>query len=657
MAEGNPMTTKPTVSIITPFYNAERFLLAAVESVLGQTYRDWELLLVDDGSTDESTRVAQSYAAQYPSRIQYLEHPHHVNRGISATRNLGLRQARGEFVASLDADDVWMPEKLEEQVAILRAHAEVAMVFGRSLYWSSWNDKPGEAARDRVPESRLPREDVVISSPELAVRFVRRLARTPCPSSMMVRREIIERLGGFGESLPGAEAAESPVSPTAQKLGDVYEDQALLSKVCLEYPVFASSNVWDKYRIHPDSCYARAKADDKRTAARLKYLNWLDGYLSTRNGVCEPVREAVQAELRALRPPALRRAWQSAGRLPVIGGLKRRAQAALRRRAAQTVILHYHRVAEVPCDPHRLCVTPQRFAEQLEVLRKHGRLMRLQDLVKRLDDRRRPHVSFVVTFDDGYADNFHNAKPLLERLGAPATVFVATGAVEMSREFWWDELERLLLRPGKLPDTLEWRVNGTVDKFELAEAAQYSEADQRGHRDWNLAQPDDPSARHKAFRLLYQQLLPLPTAEKRRVLGELASSAGTRLTVRPTHRGLSQDEIVRLAEGELVEIGAHTVNHMPLTSLAPDAQRWEIEQSRTLLRKLLGQSVTSFAYPHDQCSPETAALVRECGFTCACGGARESVRRGADVFQLPRLLVQNWDGEQFEKQLEGWLSA
>jgi peptidoglycan/xylan/chitin deacetylase (PgdA/CDA1 family) len=146
-------------------------------------------------------------------------------------------------------------------------------------------------------------------------------------------------------------------------------------------------------------------------------------------------------------------------------------------------------------------------------------------------------------------------------------------------------------------------------------------------------------------------------ADKRRVLGELASRVGARLTVRPTHRGLSQDEILRLAAGGLVEIGAHSVSHMPMPLLAADAQRWELEQCRMLLKRLLNKPVTSFAYPHDQCTVETAAIVRENGFTCACGGTRESVRRGADAFQLPRLLVQDWDGEQFEKQLLSWLAA
>src|SRR5438094_6087369 len=109
----------PAVTAITIFLNEETFLADAVESVLAQSNRDWELLLVDDGSSDGSSGIAQSYAERNPQRIRYLEHSGHENRGMSASRNLGLTQARGRYVGFLDADDIWMPGKLAEQCAIL----------------------------------------------------------------------------------------------------------------------------------------------------------------------------------------------------------------------------------------------------------------------------------------------------------------------------------------------------------------------------------------------------------------------------------------------------------------------------------------------------------------------------------------------------------
>jgi len=96
---------KPIVSIITPFLDAQDFLQEAIESVIAQTYEHWELLLVDDGSTDKSTTIAQEYAAQYPNKIRYLDHENHQNRGKSTSRNLGIQQAKGSYITFLDADD------------------------------------------------------------------------------------------------------------------------------------------------------------------------------------------------------------------------------------------------------------------------------------------------------------------------------------------------------------------------------------------------------------------------------------------------------------------------------------------------------------------------------------------------------------------------
>ena len=109
----------PLVSVIMPFLNAAPFLEEAIESVRAQTYANWELLLCDDGSTDGSSEIARRYASLDPSRIRHLTHDDGATHGASAARNLGLRRVRGELVALLDGDDVWLPHKLEEQVAIM----------------------------------------------------------------------------------------------------------------------------------------------------------------------------------------------------------------------------------------------------------------------------------------------------------------------------------------------------------------------------------------------------------------------------------------------------------------------------------------------------------------------------------------------------------
>ena len=102
----------PLVSVVTIFFNGERFLADAIESVLAQRFDRWELLLVDDGSTDGSTAIARGYASAHPDRIRYLEHDQHANLGMSPSRNVGIRASSAPYVAFIDADDVWLPAKL-----------------------------------------------------------------------------------------------------------------------------------------------------------------------------------------------------------------------------------------------------------------------------------------------------------------------------------------------------------------------------------------------------------------------------------------------------------------------------------------------------------------------------------------------------------------
>jgi glycosyltransferase involved in cell wall biosynthesis len=250
-------TARPRVSVITIFLNEERFISEAIESVLAQDFRDFELILVDDGSTDECSMIARDYTARYASIIRYLEHPAHGNRGISASRNLGLAAACGEFVAFIDADDVWEKSKLKQQLAIMEAFPELGMVCGAARYWSSWNGGNDEI----VPTGH--RQNAVLKPPEAALAlYPLGKASAPCPSDLLLRRKMVTSLGGFAEHFTG-----------------MYEDQVFLAKLYLASPVYFSDNVWLNYRLHADSCMAEAKSQGRYHEVRLKFLNWLETYL------------------------------------------------------------------------------------------------------------------------------------------------------------------------------------------------------------------------------------------------------------------------------------------------------------------------------------------------------------------------------------------
>jgi peptidoglycan/xylan/chitin deacetylase (PgdA/CDA1 family) len=323
------------------------------------------------------------------------------------------------------------------------------------------------------------------------------------------------------------------------------------------------------------------------------------------------------------------------------------------------LILLYHRIAEPTTDPQAMCVKPSRFTEHLEALRRIARPVPLQQLARGLQERKREPRAVALTFDDGYADNLSQAKPLLERYDIPATVFVTAGDVGRERAFWWEELEQLFLRPGTLPETLRLQINGQRHEWDLGAAAHYSQRDFELHRDWNLFvnAKHDPGPRQRCYRALNGLLHALPNEEKQRLTDKLLDWANARPVHSPSHRILSPQELRRLAEGDLIEIGSHTITHPMLSLLPAAAQRAEIEESKASLEEITGRSVKSFAYPYGSRSSynkETIALVRAAGYACACANSFDAVWRYTDAFQLPRLIVGDWDVETFAKIVR-WL--
>jgi glycosyltransferase involved in cell wall biosynthesis len=273
------MDDPPLVSVIIIFFNTEAFIEEAIESVIGQTYTSWEILLIDDGSTDTSTQIAQRYVAQYPKQIHYFEHPNHENRGMSASRNLGLCHARGEYIALLDADDVWLPYKLERQVAILTSQPEAAMVYGETEYWYSWTRNPEDSSRDYVQHHGI-EVNTLYKPPVLLSLFLRGKAAVPCTCSILVRCEALEHIGGFEESFRG-----------------MYEDQVFYAKVCLTEPIFVSDEYLDRYRQHPDSNCSVAAKTGYAQSARLYFLNWLATYISELGVEDHELWQALRREL------------------------------------------------------------------------------------------------------------------------------------------------------------------------------------------------------------------------------------------------------------------------------------------------------------------------------------------------------------------------
>lgn len=258
------MNPRSLVSVVMIFMNAEKYVVEAIESVIAQTYTHWELLLIDDGSTDTSTNIAKDYARRNSNRVYYLDHPGHSNQGKGASRNLGLHHAKGDYVAFLDADDVWLPHKLQEQVSLLDKYENVGMLYGKDLYWYSWTNIPADGHKDFMPLWGTPL-DVPIQPPALLPQYIRGRASIPCPSGILARRSAVCEVGGFDESFMGIQ--------------NIYEDQAFFAKLCLKTPIMIVDQCWNKYRQHSQASMAVAERTGTEVQARSFFLAWLEGYL------------------------------------------------------------------------------------------------------------------------------------------------------------------------------------------------------------------------------------------------------------------------------------------------------------------------------------------------------------------------------------------
>jgi glycosyltransferase involved in cell wall biosynthesis len=171
----------PTVSVIMPAYNAEPFIPQALERLLNQTFRDVEVLVIDDGSQDQTAALVQAYGPP----VDYIHQPH---GGVSRARNAGLRRATGQYIAFHDADDVWEPTKLEKQVAVLESRPEIGLCFTSVLVVDR------ELSPMRVIHARDYADfcEALLLYPSVV---------TGSCSSAMVRRDVVGAVGGFDPAL------------------------------------------------------------------------------------------------------------------------------------------------------------------------------------------------------------------------------------------------------------------------------------------------------------------------------------------------------------------------------------------------------------------------------------------------------------------------
>jgi peptidoglycan/xylan/chitin deacetylase (PgdA/CDA1 family) len=299
-------------------------------------------------------------------------------------------------------------------------------------------------------------------------------------------------------------------------------------------------------------------------------------------------------------------------------------------------ILMYHRIGRETFDPWGLVVEPELFAAQAEWLAGNRTVLPLTEFARLHQERTLPSDAIALTFDDGYASVL-NAIPPLQRHRLDATVFLPAELIERRREFWWDELAQIVI--GCADETLQ------LDGMRVT----VPPVDERDR----LWPPNEPprTPRQMLFLTIWSRLhamrpaaLDAATAELR----EQAPPTGSAVT----DRALSPEQ-ARSVSPATVSFGSHGLTHPSLPALTHDEKLREIAESRTRCTALTGTPPATFAYPFGEWDDESAHLVEQAGYKCACATGDAFVGPRSDLFVLPRLHAGNWEVSRLRDMLGG----
>lgn len=296
-------------------------------------------------------------------------------------------------------------------------------------------------------------------------------------------------------------------------------------------------------------------------------------------------------------------------------------------------VLLYHRVTKLNSDPQLLSVTPENFYSHVRLLKKKFNLLRIDEFSDILIKKKKlPTNSVILTFDDGYADNFLEALPILQSLQTQALFYITTSNLGTTKELWWDELERILFKNEKLPPHIELRYNNSLLRYPLRNAEESRKVYEELHP---LLKYSSPVQRN----LLINQLQELT----------ISGNSG-----RPTHRLLTEPELKALSSSPVAVIGAHTHNHPALSVLSYKEQFEEIKISKQILERIVNLKVEHFSYPYGgkmDYNIDSINACRELEFKMVCSNHYGQVHSWTNHYKIPRILVRNWAEKVFEQQV------
>jgi peptidoglycan/xylan/chitin deacetylase (PgdA/CDA1 family) len=236
----------------------------------------------------------------------------------------------------------------------------------------------------------------------------------------------------------------------------------------------------------------------------------------------------------------------------------------------------------------------------------------------------------------------------------PATFFIASGNVGSEKEFWWDELEYIILFSPLLPPSLSMQISGTQITSALKEEASLTEELKRKHSLWKACTEEPPTLRAELFYKIWEQLRPLPFDLQQQYLQQIRTWANVPESTRPAYRMMNTAELKQMAVNPLFTIGVHTVTHPALAHQSIVYQKTELLENRKFLAELTNQEVKLLAYPYGNYSRDTMTIVSDAQFNAAFTTEEKTIKSGSARYSLGRFQAKNVTGAQLKEHLKQW---
>lgn len=287
-------------------------------------------------------------------------------------------------------------------------------------------------------------------------------------------------------------------------------------------------------------------------------------------------------------------------------------------------VLMYHRVIDSRYNFWKLNVSPETFEKHIKYISENYKVLRLEEEWDSIVEAGQKYV--VITFDDGYVDNYQFALPILEKYHVPATIFVSTGLMDTDEMYWWDELEKIFM------------IDNYIGEFTF---------------DGVLYKIIDSNDREKACIAIRNNIKNMNLMEQRNSMGKLRSVLGLEQSYTSELRCVNTSEFIKMAASPYITIGGHTKSHLSMGSMhSKEILRSEIEESQAMLEKKIGKKIEVFAYPFggkEDCCDIADQIIAGCGVKKTVLVKNGNVSISDEMYNIPRHMV--FEGEDMEKKM------